>query len=413
MIKAQILTIGDEILIGQITDTNSAFISQRLNEAGIHVTKKVSVADKEDEIIKALDESLQNSDVVLITGGLGPTKDDVTKTTLCKYFGVQLRFDEASFKNIEALFSARGREVTLQDRKQAEVPENCMVIPNPVGTAPGMWFEKNGSVLVSMPGVPREMTAMMDERVIPQLKEKFKTPFIFHKNILTQGIGESMLATLIEEWENDLPSEIKLAYLPSVGQVRLRLSSTGANKDTVIQNVNTRVETLKKIAGKFIYGYDDDTFEKIIGNLLRQKNKTMCTAESCTGGYIAHKITSVPGSSDYFKGSVIAYANGIKETILNIPAELIAKHGAVSEEVVKQMAENALNVLDADYSVACSGIAGPGGGTDEKPVGTVWIAVASSAGTKTKLLKLGKGRMKVIEETSLNALNLLRKEIDA
>lgn len=412
MIKAQIITIGDEILIGQITDTNSAFVSQKMNEAGIHVMKKVAVADKENEIVRALDDALKESDVVLITGGLGPTKDDITKTTLCKYFNVPLRFDEASFQNIEKLFKARGREVTELNRMQAEVPENCKVIPNLIGTAPGMWFEKGSAVLVSMPGVPREMKAMMDENVIPLLKEKFKTPFIFHKNILTQGIGESMLAELIEDWENKLPPDIRLAYLPSTGQVRLRLSASGASKEDIIRRVEEQVESLKRIAGKYIYGYDDDTLEKIVGELLRKKNKTICTAESCTGGYIAHKITSIPGSSDYFKGSVIAYANEVKENILNVGAQLIQKHGAVSEEVVRLMGENALKILNADFAIACSGIAGPDGGTEEKPVGTVWIAVASSLGVKTRLLHLGTGRMKVIEETSLNSLNLLRKEIE-
>jgi nicotinamide-nucleotide amidase len=346
-----------------------------------------------------------------VTGGLGPTKDDITKATLCNYFGASLRFDDTTYKNVEALFKARGREVTELNRRQAEVPDNCKVISNVVGTAPGMWFEKDGTVLVSMPGVPQEMKAMM-ESIIPLLKEKFETPFIYHKNILTQGIGESMLAELIEDWENKLPPEIKLAYLPSIGQVRLRLSSSGNDKNTVIKKVNEQAEALKQIAGKFIYGYDDDTLEKIVGNLLRKKDQTVCTAESCTGGFIAHKVTSVPGSSDYFKGSVIAYANEVKENILNVSSQLIQQHGAVSEEVVRQMAENARQVLNTDFAIACSGIAGPDGGTKEKPVGTVWVAVASASGVKTKLLKLGTGRMKVIEETSLNALNMLRKEID-
>lgn len=412
MIKAQIITIGDEILIGQITDTNSTFIAQKLSEAGIHVTKKVAVADKEDEIARAVDEARGESDVVLLTGGLGPTKDDLTKATLCKYFGVSLRFDESTYRNIEALFKSRGKEVTELNRGQAEVPENCKVIPNLRGTAPGMWFDTDTAVLISMPGVPQEMKTMMTDSIIPLLKEKFRTPFIYHKNILTQGIAESMLADLISDWENNLPLDIKLAYLPSVGQVRLRLSASGTNKDDIIKGVNDQVEALKKNAAEFIYGYDDDTLEKIIGTRLRQKNKTVCTAESCTGGFIAHKITSVPGSSDYFKGSVIAYANEVKENILSIPVEVIQKHGAVSEEVVQLMAENALRVLKTDYSIACSGIVGPDGGTDEKPVGAVWIAVASSSGIKTKLLRLGTGRLKVIEETALNALNLLRKEIE-
>ncbi len=367
-----------------------------MSEAGISVIKKISVGDNESEMVDAIDEALHESDIVLITGGLGPTKDDITKTTLCKYFNASLRFDEETYRNVQTLFKARGRAVTELNRKQAEVPDNCTVISNRIGTAPGMWFEKNNSVLVSMPGVPQEMKAMMNDHVIPLLKEKFKTPFIYHKNILTQGIGESMLADLIEEWENKLQPAIKLAYLPSTGQVRLRLSSIGTDKDAVIKKVNEQVEALKKIAGKFIYGYDDDSLEKIIGELLREKNET----------------TSVPGSSDYFKGSVIAYANEIKENILNVSPQLIQQYGAVSEAVVKQMSENARKIFNTDYAIACSGIAGPDGGTKEKPVGTVWVALASGSGTKTRLLQLGEGRLKVIEETALNALNMLRRDIN-
>jgi nicotinamide-nucleotide amidase len=411
MITAQIITIGDEILIGQIVDTNSAFISKKLNEAGIQVTKKISVGDKEDEIINVIEEALKSSDVVIITGGLGPTKDDITKNTLCKYFNSPLRFDEGAYQNVVSLFKARGKEVTELNRKQAEVPENCKVIANKRGMAPGMWFEKSNSVLVSLPGVPQEMKAMMEESVIPMLKEKFKTPFIYHKNILTQGIGESALAEMIEEWENKLPGDIRLAYLPSIGQVRLRLSASGDNKEEVRRRVGEEVERLEIIGADFIYGYDDDSLEKIIGNILREKKQTLCTAESCTGGYIAHRITSVPGSSDYFQGSVIAYANEVKENFLNVPYDVIEKYGAVSEQVVELMAENAKNIFGTDYSVACSGIAGPDGGTEQKPVGTVWIAVATPEKVKTKLLQLGNGRMKVIEETCLNVLNMLRKEL--
>ena len=411
MISAQIITIGDEILIGQITDTNSAFISQKLNEAGIPVTKKISVADDAEAITSAIDEAVMQSNIVIITGGLGPTKDDITKITLSKYFNSPLRFDKASYENIEFLFKSRGKEVTELNRKQAEVPESCTVIPNKRGTAPGMWFEKNECVLISLPGVPQEMKAMLEENVIPVLKEKFKTPFIYHKNILTQGIGESALAELIEGWENNLPPDIRLAYLPSTGMVRLRLSVSGNEKDILQKRVDEEVERVKKIAGEFIYGYDDDTLEKIIGNLLRDKKEILCTAESCTGGYIAHRITTVPGSSDYFTGSVVAYANEVKENFLNVPDELIEKYGAVSEEVVRLMAENAKAIFGTDYSIACSGIAGPDGGTEEKPVGTVWIAVAAPREIKTKLLHLGNGRMKVIEETCLNVLNMLRKEL--
>jgi nicotinamide-nucleotide amidase len=411
MISAQIITIGDEILIGQIVDTNSAFISQKLSEAGIRVTKKISVADMEEEIISAIDKALSESDVVLLTGGLGPTKDDITKHTLCKYFDTKLKFDEATYKNVEALFKSRGKEVTAINRKQAEVPANCTVIPNKRGTAPGMWFEKENRVLVSMPGVPQEMKAMMEVSIIPKLKEKFKTPFILHKNILTQGIGESMLSEMIADWEDNLPADIRLAYLPSTGMVRLRLSASGENKVELERRIDEQKTKLQKIAGDFIYGYDDDTLEKLVGKFLREKKTTLCTAESCTGGFIAHKITSVPGSSEYFMGSVVAYANEVKENFLNIPNHIIEKYGAVSEQVVELMAGNARNIFGTDYSVACSGIAGPDGGTEEKPVGTVWVAIATPSGTKAKLLQLGKGRLKVIEETALNVLNMLCKEL--
>lgn len=411
MIKAQVITIGDEILIGQIVDTNSAFISQKLSEAGIQVTRKISIGDKQEEIIRAVDTAMKESDIVLLTGGLGPTKDDITKLTLCKYFNSSLQFNEEAYRNVEALIKSRGKEVTEINRRQAEVPENCMVLPNKRGTAPGMWFENENHVLISMPGVPQEMKAMMEESVIPKLKEKFKTPFILHKTILTQAIGESMLAEMIEDWENGLAPDMSLAYLPSAGQVRLRISTTGENKNELQKRVEEKVEQLKKTAGDFIYGYDDDTLESLVGNLLREKKATLCTAESCTGGYIAHKITTVPGSSDYFTGSVVAYANEVKENFLNVPFEVIEKYGAVSEQVVKLMAVNARNIFDTDYSIACSGIAGPDGGTEEKPVGTVWIAVATPTEVKTKLLRLGKGRLKVIEETSLNVLNMLRKEL--
>ena len=424
MITAQIITIGDEILIGQIVDTNSTYISRKLSEAGIHVTKKISVADKEEEIIRTVNEALMESDIVLMTGGLGPTKDDITKLTLCKYFQTSLRFDESTFRNLETLFKARGKVVTEINRKQAEVPENCIVIPNGRGTAPGMWFEnppataqsswwrtRDNRVLVSMPGVPQEMKVMMEESVLTKLKEKFKTPFILHKNILTQGIGESALAEMIMDWENNLATDMRLAYLPATGQVRLRISVSGENKNELQQRVGEKVTELQKIAGDFIYGFDDDSLEMIIGKLLREKKATLCTAESCTGGYIAHKITSVPGSSDYFTGSVVAYANEVKENFLNVPADLINKYGAVSEQVAGLMAVNSRNIFDTDYSIACSGIAGPDGGTEEKPVGTVWIGVATPEGVKIKLLRLGKGRLKVIEETALNVLNMLRREL--
>jgi len=409
MTLAEIITIGDELLIGQVVDTNSAWMGQKLNEIGIKVYQKTSVSDNEQHIISALNEAKQRADLILITGGLGPTKDDLTKYTLCKYFKSNLRFDDNVFLDIEKIFKARGKEVTELNRKQAEVPEKCTVIQNSRGTAPGMLFEQDGKIFVSMPGVPHEMTVMMEKDVLNILKTKFKTPFILHKNILTQGIGESFLSEMIEEWEDGLPANIKLAYLPSPGMVRLRLTGYGDNDVELKKQIAGEINKLNALAGEYIYGYDDDTLEALVGKLLKEKKQTLATAESCTGGYIAHRITNVPGSSEYYIGSVIPYSNRIKEDFLDVRKEIIKTDGAVSEEVVKQMAQHIKSKFKTDYAIACSGIAGPGGGTPEKPVGTVWIAIATPDELVTKKLQLGSSRERVIMETSLNAMNMLRK----
>ena len=409
MALAEIITIGDELLIGQVVDTNSAWMAQQLNFIGIQVKQITSVSDDESHIINALNEARTRADMVLMTGGLGPTRDDITKYTLCKYFKSNLRFDDEVFLDIEKIFAQRGKTVTDTNRKQAEVPEKCHVIRNTNGTAPGMWFEKDGKTFVSMPGVPHEMKAMMEKDILPSLQQKMKTPAIYHKTVLTQGIGESYLSDLIQDWEDELPETIKLAYLPSPGMVKLRLSGTGDTMENLQRQVHEEIKKLQWIIDDFIYGYDDDTLEKIVGSLLRKKDATLSTAESCTGGYIAHKITSVPGSSDYYMGSVVAYANLVKEKFLDVPADLMNRHGAVSEEVVKVMAEDIARKFGTTYSIACSGIAGPDGGTSEKPVGTVWIAIRTPEGCITKRLFLGNNRMRVIAETSLNALNMLRK----
>ncbi len=409
MILSEIITIGDELLIGQVVDTNSSWMGRKLNEIGIKVHQKTSVSDNDEHIVAALNEARRRADVILITGGLGPTKDDITKYTLCKYFKSNLRFDDQVFLDIEKIFKARGRTVTEINRRQAEVPEKCIAIRNSRGTAPGMWFEMDEKVIVSMPGVPDEMKAMMEKDVLEMLKKKYKSPFIFHKNVLTQGIGESYLSDMIESWEDNLPGNIKLAYLPAAGLVRLRLSATGENETELKAQVNEEVKKLHAIAGEYIYGYDEETLELIIGQLLKEKKQTLSVAESCTGGYISHRITSVPGSSEYFIGSLVPYSNSIKENFLNVDGEILKTKGAVSEEVVKQMAEHVKSKFQTDYSIACSGIAGPSGGTVEKPVGTVWIAIATPEKVITKKLQLGQHRERVIRETALNALNMFRK----
>ncbi len=409
MLLCEIITIGDELLIGQVVDTNSAWIAARLNEIGIRVKQITSVSDDKDHIIHALDEASGRADVILITGGLGPTKDDITKKTLCAYFNTGLKFDEESFKIIEEIFRSRGREVSPINRKQAEVPESCTVLLNHLGTAPGMLFEKNKKFFFSMPGVPAEMKGLMEKKVLPFLKNKFQLVPIVHKTILTQGIGESYLSEKIASWEDNLPSDMKLAYLPDAGMVRLRISATGSNEDRLRREVEDEAAKLKSIVGEFIYGYENDRLEALVGKMLREKKKTLCTAESCTGGYIAHKITSIPGSSEYYTGSIIAYANEIKVRELNVDMHVLETEGAVSEKVVQMMSRNALSLFKTDYSIACSGIAGPAGGTPDKPVGTVWVAVSNFERTITRKLQLGNHRERVILETSQHALNMLRK----
>ncbi|HXB12467.1 MAG TPA: competence/damage-inducible protein A [Bacteroidia bacterium] len=409
---AEIITIGDEILIGQIVDTNSAWMGVCLNENGIKVHQITSVSDNKQHIIEALNAAIKRVDIILITGGLGPTRDDITKQTLSEYFNAKLVFNAEAFKDVEHVFKIRGREVTEINRKQAELPENCTALSNKNGTAPGMWFEEKGKVFVSMPGVPYEMKALMTNEVIPRLKKKFELPVIMHKTVLTQGIGESMLAEMIEAWEDSLAKEnISLAYLPSIGSVRLRLSTRGKDEAALKQTIDRKVKELQALAGNYIYGYDNETLEGILGSILLQKKKTVSTAESCTGGYMAHMITSISGSSEYFKGSVISYADEVKINVLGVKAETIEKHGAVSQETVEQMAANVRKKLNTDYSIAVSGIAGPSGGTPEKPVGTVWIAIATPDKVISKKFLFGDNRGRNIHLSAITGLNMLRKEL--
>ncbi len=407
---AEIITIGDELLIGQVIDTNSAWIAEQLNIVGVRVHQITSISDNEEHILKTLDEASHRVQLILITGGLGPTKDDITKLTLCKYFDTPMVFSEEAYKNVEKLFSARGVSVTEINRLQAMVPANCKVISNPNGTAPCMWFEKDNCIYVSMPGVPFEMKAIMEEEIIPRLLVKMDQ-VIIHRTVLTEGIGESALASLIESWEDSLPSFIKLAYLPQPGLVRLRLTAYGTERTELQNAINKAEKALYSYAGKYIFGFDNDTLESVIGQLLRSKGMTLSTAESCTGGNIAQLITSIAGSSDYFKGSVVAYANEIKEQILGVPHNILAEHGAVSEQTVIAMADGIRRRFSTDCSIAVSGIAGPGGGTAEKPVGTTWIAVATPSGTIARRFLLGEHRGRNIRKASVAALHMLRDKL--
>jgi nicotinamide-nucleotide amidase len=371
------------------------------------VNKIVTIGDTRQEILETLKESSANSNIIFITGGLGPTSDDITKPVLCEYFNTSLRFDEEVFSMVDQFVSKRGGTMNELNRGQAMVPVSAKIIKNKIGTAPGLWFEKGGVIYISMPGVPFEMEAMMMESILPLIKDQFQLPFIFHKTILTTGIPESKLAITIEKWEKQLSEGIQLAYLPSPGMVRLRLSGFG--NETIKSTISAEIDKLKMILGNAIYGYDSDTMEIVVGNLLKSCNKTLATAESCTGGNVARLITSVPGSSDYFRGSIVAYSNEIKTNQLKVPIDLINNNGSVSKEVVEFMAINLLDILNCDYSIAISGIAGPTGGTIEKPVGMVWIAVASKdKNVVSEKFLFGDNRDRNITRASVAALNLLR-----
>lgn len=409
--NAEIISIGDELLIGQVVNTNASWLAQELNSIGISVNKIISIGDEENAIINTLHAAEKYADIIFITGGLGPTNDDITKYALCKYFSSSLIYNDAAYQNIVKLFASHNIKVSELNHQQAYLPDNCTPMPNPIGTAYGMWFEKDKKTFISMPGVPHEMKLMVEREVLPRLKEKFTLPVIIHKTILTQGIGESFLAEKIANWEQKLPVYIKLAYLPSPGVVRLRLSAKGNDAQKLQQEIFDLVAGLKSIIGEYIFGYDNETLEEIIGKLLFEKNQTIAAAESCTGGYISHLITSVAGSSAYFKGAIIAYANEIKEKELNVNPGDIKKHGAVSQEVAEQMANGIRKKYNTDYGIGITGIAGPAGGSEEKPVGTVWVAVASSKNIISKKFTFGDNRERNIKKAAVAALNMLRKEI--
>ncbi len=410
-IKAEVMTIGDEILFGQITDTNTQWIGTELTNIGIRPVRKTSVGDNAEEILAALGESLARVDVLIITGGLGPTKDDITKHTLCQFFNTELEINESALALITDFFTRRGRPMTELNRQQAALPKNCVYLQNDWGTAPGMWFEQDGKVVVSLPGVPFEMKSLMTQRVLPRLLAFFKPPLIRHKLIRTIGIGESTLAETIEIWEDSLPPHIKLAYLPHFGQVRLRLTATGDDDKQLASELAYETERVTPLVEKWVYGYDNDELETTIGKLLMAQHATLSTAESCTGGFVAHKITSIPGASRYFTGSVVAYDNDVKMNTLGVSMNDLLEYGAVSEQTVKAMAEGIRKLMHTTYGIATSGVAGPDGGSPEKPVGTIWIACASPNGTNTRLLTLTKHRAVNIVLTTTYVLDLLRKSI--
>lgn len=407
--NATIITIGDELLIGQVIDTNSAWMGQELNKIGVDVIRRIAVGDEKKEITTALSEAKEISDLILITGGLGPTRDDITKHTLCEYFDARLVFNEEIFAMVKDYFDRYKRPMPASNRGQAELPDNCTPIINHNGTAPGMWFDINGKVYVSMPGVPWEMKLMMTDKVLPAIKSRFRTPFILHKTILTQGIGESFLAEKIQDIEEALPLGFKLAYLPYLSSVRLRITARGDDRVYLEQTLERLTRQLQERIPEYIWGYDDDVLEEVIGNLLRQQNATLSTAESCTGGLIAFRISSVPGASEYFTGSIISYADDAKVNLLAVQQSTLLLQGAVSEATVCEMAQGALAKMKTSYAIAVSGIAGPLGGSAEKPVGTVWIAVASGKRTMAKKFLFSGNRERNMELASINALNMLRK----
>jgi len=410
-ILAELITIGDEILYGQTLDTNAHWMSYELSAIGVRLIRRTTCGDQEAEILKALSEAESRADIILITGGLGPTSDDLTKPCLAKYFNSEIIVNEQALAELEAYMAGRNRPLNNLTRLQASLPEACEMVSNERGTAAGMWFNKSGKIFIAMPGVPNEMKHMMTFHVIPKIKNTFALPVIYHKIVRVAGIGESWLAELIEPWEKTIPSNIKLAYLPTYSDLKLRLTAFGNDKEVLKTQVNKLIDSLLPYIKPYHYGFDDDSLEIVIGKILRNHQETLAIAESCTGGYIAHKITSIAGSSDYFAGSITPYQNEIKIKILGVNEATITNHGAVSEQTVTEMAERVRELFGADYGLASSGIAGPGGGTDEKPVGTIWIACADRAGVIVKKLQLTKDREVNIRMSAVAAMNLLYQRL--
>jgi nicotinamide-nucleotide amidase len=409
--KAEIITIGDELLIGQVIDTNSTWIAEQLNDVGIEMHFKCTVSDNKNAILKALKDAENRSNLVILTGGLGPTKDDITKHTFCEYFNTKLIRNKKVEEWVEDIFKKRNLPIIDVNLMQADLPENCEVLWNRSGTAPGMWFENNNVIFASFPGVPFEMKTIFKEEFLPKISKTKALPSIVHRTIQTCSLGESFLAKKIEHIENSLPNYIRLAYLPNIGTVRLRFSAYGNNAEALHREIDDIITKLKEVIGEHIYAEGEQSLAETIGKLLQKSGATISTAESCTGGFLSHLITSVAGSSAYYKGSIIAYDNSIKKSELNITDEILSNHGAVSKACVLEMASQIRMKFNTDYAIATSGIAGPGGGSIEKPVGTVWIAIASKNETKAYLFNMGDNRERTILRTALMGMDLLRKVI--
>lgn len=411
--KAAIITIGDEILIGQIVDTNSAFIAKSLDRIGVEVHEMASISDDKQHILDTFQKFQNKVDLVIITGGLGPTKDDVTKKTFCDYFEDELIVDEAVLTHVTKLIEGfYKRTITQINKDQALVPSKCTVLHNEVGTAPGMWMKKENTVFISLPGVPFEMKYLVENGIIPKVVREYKRPYILHKTIMTYGQGESMVAERIEDWENNLPEFIKLAYLPAPGSVRLRLSARGTDKELLEKAIEENVLSLTKIINDIIVGFDEDeTLETVVGRLLVQQNKTIATAESCTGGMVAQLFASVPGASKYFKGSIVSYATETKISVLGLSEDLINKHSVVSAEVAKQMAVNVKSLMNTDYAIATTGNAGPNKGDSDAELGSVFIALATPNEVIVEEFNFGQPREKVVDRAVKKCLEMLRKEI--
>lgn len=415
-VNASIITIGDELLIGQTIDTNSAWMAKELNAIGIWVKRRVAVGDNEKDIRYALDEESKNADIILLTGGLGPTADDITKPLLCDYFGGKMVRNEQVLLHVHYLFEKvfrRAGPMLERNLKQADVPDNCTVLMNERGTAPGMWFEKYSKVYISLPGVPHEMKGLMQKEVLPRLLKQFQMPVILHQTLLIFGIGESMLAEEIKNWEEALPSHMKLAYLPHYGMVRLRLTATGEDKDHLEQELEKQTVHLKELVKQWLIIDEDLTMQQAVAKLLKERKQTVGTAESCTGGYIAHLLTIDAGASSNYKGTIVSYDNQVKKDILGVSQQTLDTVGAVSEEVVTQMVKGVLQNLKTDYALATSGIMGPDGGSEKKPVGMVWVAVGNAEKIETKEFHFRFDRLRNIEQTSIAALAMLQRFIKA
>jgi nicotinamide-nucleotide amidase len=410
--KAEIITIGDELLIGQTVDTNSAYMGSELSKLGFTVERRTSVGDTEDSIISALHESTGRADVILVTGGLGPTSDDITKPAICKFFNTHLVRSFTVLATIQEMLERRGFQLNDNNIRQADLPESCTVLPNHAGTAAGMMFEKEGSVFIFMPGVPGEMVHLMTEQVVPFLRSRYNEQSVVHRTLMTYGSFEAKLAETLRDFEAGLPDQVKLAYLPTYGVIKLRLTAKGRSREELNRILDFQTGKLHSIIGDIIFSDCEESMEMIIAQKLLAKKRSLSVAESCTGGKVSSSLTSIPGCSEWFKGSIIAYDNSVKTNLLSVPASLIDQKGAVSREVAEAMAEGVRMIAGTDFGLATSGIAGPTGGSDAKPVGTLCIAVSSAKGTYSDMLTFGKDRIANINRFSVAALNMLRIHID-